>query len=138
MRKLFVWGGGVLGLVVVGLGGIYAWAASARDAKLAQTFSTHEHAVVVPAPLSEAELAALRAEKVAALKAAGEATTGEDGAPIDVLAGVDLDALAMKRAVERGRHLVTSRYFCVECHGRTSPAVRCSTRPRWAPGSAPT
>lgn len=118
MKKLMMGLGGASVLAMLGLGGVFAWGASARDAKLEQVFSPHDHAVTVPTPLSEAELESLRAERTAAREAAGEPTTDETGAPIDVLAGVDLDALAMERAIERGKHLVNSRYFCVECHGK--------------------
>ena len=36
--------------------------------------------------------------------------------PADPLQGVDLNALALERAVERGKHLVEARYACAECH----------------------
>lgn len=37
---------------------------------------------------------------------------------VDLLADVDLDALALERAQARGKHWVEARFACVECHGR--------------------
>jgi mono/diheme cytochrome c family protein len=37
--------------------------------------------------------------------------------PVDLLAGVDLEALALERAIARGEHLVNAIYVCAECHG---------------------
>src|SRR5262249_40250051 len=53
------------------------------------------------------ELSALRAQRILA------------GAPADnPFAGVDLQALALERAIKRGRHLVDSRASCDGCHGK--------------------
>lgn len=51
---------------------------------------------------------------------AAEVEAGAPAAPepaADVLEGVDLEAIALGRAVARGKHLVESRYVCIECHG---------------------
>jgi mono/diheme cytochrome c family protein len=56
---------------------------------------------------------ALRAER-----AQGQPPPAEGQPPADPLAGVDLQAIAMERAVARGKHLVQARYVCVECHGK--------------------
>jgi mono/diheme cytochrome c family protein len=121
---LMVLGGGA-GLLAVLAGGGWLWATSARDARYAgQTFETHAVDFPVPFPLTEAEIAQLREEKVAQLAAAAppadpKAPKTDAAAPApDPLEGVDLAAVAMERAVARGKHLVEARYVCVECHGK--------------------
>ncbi|MET0340281.1 MAG: cytochrome c [Polyangiales bacterium] len=94
-----------LGAVGLTLGAGFLWASSQARARLAQHIETHRVELAVPTPLSEAELAALRAER-----AAGSASA-------DPLAGLDLTALASERAIARGKHLVTARYGCEACHG---------------------
>src|SRR5690606_20087824 len=66
-------------------------------AKLSRTPSAHHVDLAVPFPLTEAE----RAEF--ARGDAGDAT--------------DVDAVALDRAVARGKHLVEARFLCTECHG---------------------
>lgn len=69
-------------------------------------WTTHEASFPVPFPLSPAELERLRTDRLAA------------GAPAaDPLAGVDLQAAALTRAVARGEHLVATRVGCAACHG---------------------
>ena len=62
---------------------------------------------------------ALRQEKLAA--AEGEEAEALEEAPsdeaTDPLADVDLEAIALERALERGKHLVEARFVCIECHG---------------------
>jgi mono/diheme cytochrome c family protein len=94
----------VLLLLVLAAG--YGWAHSAANAQLARSLSAHDTDVPVPYPLEEADLEELRRQRGA------EAPEGEDP-----LAGVDLQAVALERAVARGKHLVESRFVCVECHG---------------------
>lgn len=79
----------------------------------------------VPWPLSPAEIDVLRAQKAqelaAARNAAATAGAGEAApvapADVDPLAGVDLNAIARERALERGRHLLAARVGCTDCHG---------------------
>jgi len=105
-------------LVGIALAGTLFWAKSTVAAKLEQTHTTHSVEFPTPFPLTEAELAALRAER------ATQAPSVDAGAPeqgegaVDPLEGVDLGALATERAIERGKHLVGARYVCVECHGQ--------------------
>lgn len=77
--------------------------------------------VPVPWPLDEAELTALREQKKAELAAKVAAAGAGEAAPApadaDLLAGVDLAALAKERAVARGKHLIESRAGCGDCHG---------------------
>lgn len=76
----------------------------------------------VPFPLSEAEVEALRPE-AAVPTDAGEsvpkdASAGdEEGHEYVAPAPVDVDAVAMERAVARGAHLFNVRLVCAECHG---------------------
>lgn len=103
---------GLLALVVVVvlvLAGAFVFARSKALGRLEKTWVVHAVDFPVPFPLSEDELATLRAERSAALDA---------DAGVDVLAGVDLNALAQERAVARGKHLLESRYGCFDCHGR--------------------
>lgn len=90
----------VLKLAAIGLAvvllvavGAFGWATIVAESKLARTVQTHSVSFPVPFPLSPDELAQL---------------------------GIGADeggALALERALERGRHLVEARYACVECHG---------------------
>ncbi|NJD20035.1 MAG: cytochrome c [Gemmatimonadetes bacterium] len=84
----------VLVVVLLGTGG-YAWAKGRSAALLGRTIETHTADFAVPFPLDSAEIAA-------------GSLTPEAAA-----------ALALERAVERGRHLVESRYSCTECHGQS-------------------
>ncbi len=69
-------------------------------------WSTHEVSFPIPFPLSRAELEMLRAERIAA-----------SGPADDPLAGLDLQAVALARAIARGEHLVKTRVGCEGCHG---------------------
>jgi len=83
----------VLVVVFLGAGGL-VWAKRESSAVLARTFETHTVDFPIPYPLDSAEIA---------------------------LAGVgpeQADSAALARSLERGRHLVESRYACVECHGQ--------------------
>jgi cytochrome c553 len=80
------------GLVVV-LAFAYGWLTWSANRILAQTYEIHEVDFPIPFPLSEAEAAEL-----------AEGDEAHEG-------------LALERAIERGAHLVTARYGCMECHG---------------------
>ena len=93
-------------LVVVALAAWF-WAYQVAIGRYEKQWTVHTVDFPIPFPLREDELAALRAERVAA------------GAPAsDPLAGVDLQAVALERAVRRGQHLVESRTGCNDCHGK--------------------
>jgi cytochrome c553 len=79
-------------LVLVGAGG-YIWATSVSNRTLARTFEIHSVDFPIPYPLT--------AEEVAELGVSPE----------------EAPRVAMERAIERGRHLVSARYACTECHG---------------------
>ncbi len=80
-------------MVLLGTGG-FVWAKRASSTVLARTIETHAVDFPIPFPLDSAEMALAR------------------------VGGVSPDSLALERALERGRHLVESRYACTECHGR--------------------
>ena len=109
VRKVAIGVGGLLGLLVVGGGGTYLWASNAASSKLAAAHDVHRVDFPIPFPLTESELSALRAER--------SAMASKTAKGVDVLAGVDVNALATVRAVARGQHLVESFYACGECHG---------------------
>ena len=123
MSKLLKAGGGlVAALLVVGVG-VHLWSDGAASARLAQTWpDVQGKDVPVPMPLTAAEVDALRAELTAAgIDHAGAplvATVADDGTETlpDPLAGADLTAIALERAVERGAHLYNVRLACKECH----------------------
>ncbi len=123
MSKFLKIGGGVAAALLFGVVGLHLWSTSASSARLAQTWpEVQGKAVAVPMPMTEAEVASLRAE----LRAAGTdhtgaplvATVAEDGTESlsDPLEGADLVALAGERAVARGQHLYNVRLACKECH----------------------
>lgn len=101
--KIVVWILGVVLVLALGASGI---ARVVAGRKYNKRWTTHDVSFPMPFPLSATELEALRAERLAA------------GAPAaDPLAGVDLDAAALARAVARGEHLVKTRVACDGCHG---------------------
>lgn len=85
------------GVVLLAAGGGFVWAKGAASDRLATKFETHRVDFPVPFPLTEAEIAEVRATQ---------------GAEVDVA------AVAKERAVARGKHLVEARYACIECHGK--------------------
>lgn len=82
----------LLGLLLLIGGGGYGWASMRTSSLRSRTIETHSADFPVPFPLREEARAALPA-------------------------GADPDSAALAQAVERGRHLVASRYPCGECHG---------------------
>jgi len=128
LKRVGKWLGITLGVLLVAALGLYGWASSKTSSIFEETYETHDIDFPIPFPLTEEEIAELRAERVAEMApedpepaAEGEAGTEEaeaESAPApDPLEGVDLDAIALERAVERGEHLVQARYVCIECHG---------------------
>ena len=135
---------GVLVLVAaLAAGGFFLWATQAARSRLAKTYQIHKTTFPVPYPLDASEVAALwrarQAKRPAssrpaiassrpAIASSRPAAVGSRPAvasdqpaskpATDPLAGVNLAALAHKRAVARGEHLVRARYACVECHGQ--------------------
>jgi mono/diheme cytochrome c family protein len=83
----------LVALIVVGLG-VYAWASFAASRKLSRTYTVHTVDFPIPFPLPEEEVRRLG------------------------LTPESARLLARDRALERGRHLVESRYACMGCHGR--------------------
>jgi len=71
----------------------FMWASASSAKVLARTIETHTSDFPVPFPLAEGEVAELGLDDTGARR------------------------VALERASERGRHLVSSRYACSECHG---------------------
>ncbi|RLB56434.1 MAG: hypothetical protein DRJ42_03385 [Deltaproteobacteria bacterium] len=129
MKKALKWLGIVVAVLLVGVLGFYGWATSTASALGERTLESHEVDFPVPFPLTDEEVEVLRAERLAVRPSDSEPPTTEEyaaaeGEPVpapapapDPLEGVDLDALALERAVARGEHLVNARYGCTECHG---------------------
>jgi mono/diheme cytochrome c family protein len=103
MLKVVAW---ILGVVVVLALGATGVARIIAGRRYEQHWATHDASFPIPFPLSAAEVETLRAERLAG------------GAPAaDPLAGVDLVAAALSRAIARGKHLVKTRVGCEGCHG---------------------
>src|SRR5688572_20166737 len=90
--------GVLLLLLILSGGGFLAWASTSSARSLARTIETHTVEFPIPFPIDPAEAAAL----------------DDDPLEADEMAEI----LAFDRAVERGSHLVSARYVCVECHGQ--------------------
>lgn len=69
------------------------------------------------APPSDATAAPDSAAAAAAPNDAAAAPATAAAAAADPLAGVDLDAIALQRAIARGKRYMESRAGCTECHG---------------------
>lgn len=72
---------------------VAAWSGVTSDRLLSRTFEVHSIDFPIPFPLSDEEV--VEAE----------------------LAPEEVEEVAIARAIERGRHLVESRYACSDCHG---------------------
>jgi len=107
MRKaLRYFGWGLAGVVALALVA-WLWAYEVAKGRYEKEWTVHTAGFPIPFPLSAGELESLRAERI---------LTG--ASPADPLAGLDLQAIALERAVARGRHLVDSRTSCDGCHGK--------------------
>jgi mono/diheme cytochrome c family protein len=93
MKKLLKVVGILVAMLVLLAAGVYVWASITTKRVLAQTFETHLVDFPSPFPIDAAEVSALGLTDDAAR------------------------SLALKRAIERGRHLVAARYTCTACHG---------------------
>jgi len=142
--RVLKWIGIVVGALVVLLVGAVMYFKSAAQARYDQTFQVEVQAIPMPFPLTAREVEKLRAGKVKERKAAEPApeaapVAAVEAAPVDaavaapadpavaapaaapvevdLLADVDLKAIAKERAIERGQRYVESRAGCTECHG---------------------
>lgn len=79
-------------LLLVGGGG-FLWASGRAGDLRTRTIATHAVDFPIPFPISAEEADSLG------------------------LSPLDAEALALERALERGRHLAEARYGCVDCHG---------------------
>ena len=105
IKKLLKTLGWSLVVIVVLAIGASSWAWWMASSRYDKQWAAHEATFPIPLPLDEAAVAALREERITA------------GAPAeDPLAGMDLQAVALERAIANGRHLVESRVGCRGCH----------------------
>lgn len=129
----------VVGVVVLGLGAAWGWVTTTASAELGRAVEVHEVELAVPWPLSEEDVVELRAQaRDRLLQARAELSpvdlepadrdsaedqeqglSDADTAPdlTDEELGLDLEAVALERALGRGRYLIKARYPCGECHG---------------------
>lgn len=91
----------ILGLAVL----VYAVAWGVAKSRYEKVYAAHDASFPIPFPLGEADLTKIRAERIAG-----------GASPDDPLVGVDLAALALARAQERGKHLIETRVGCAGCH----------------------
>jgi mono/diheme cytochrome c family protein len=82
----------LIGVVLLIALGVYVWAGMVTRRAQSRTIATHRVEVPIPFPLDE-----------------------QEAAGVDPAARAEVERT---RALERGRHLVESRYVCIECHGR--------------------
>ncbi|HET7097182.1 MAG TPA: hypothetical protein VFJ68_07300, partial [Casimicrobiaceae bacterium] len=107
MKSLLKYAAWALAAILAVAIGACVWAYQVATSRYETQWAVHGADFPIPFPLREDELAALGAERVA------------QGARLDdPLRGLDLEALALERAVRRGQHLVESRTGCKECHGQ--------------------
>ncbi len=107
MKKVLKYSAWVLAAIVVLAVAACLWAYQVATSRYEKQWTVHKAEFPIPFPLKNGELEALRAERIAA------------GAPAtDPLAGVDLQAVALERAIQRGKHIVDSRTACNGCHGK--------------------
>lgn len=112
----------IVGIATVAYG-IAWWMAKSRYDR---QWVAHDASFPIPFPLGEAEISALREERIAG------------GAPSeDPLAGVSLNAIALKRAVARGERLVATRAGCSGCHGNDFGGVTLVDSPMLGLWAAP-
>lgn len=126
--RVLKWLGVLLSVIVVLLFGAVQYFKSSAHAALQEKYDIPVDPIPIPFPLSEEELTQLREERAkssASAAGTGQADQGQavpsEGAPseaqADPLAGVDLEALALERAIARGKKYLSSRAGCPECHG---------------------
>jgi mono/diheme cytochrome c family protein len=94
MKKLAKILGWILGVLIVVAAGAYAWASVRSSAIMAATVTVHTVDFSIPFPIEPDEVVRLGLTPEAAQQ------------------------MARDQAVERGKHLVNSRYGCVQCHGK--------------------
>lgn len=117
MKKALKWVGIASAVLVVSAGVFYGWASSKASALGDRVLDSHAVDFPVPFPLTDAEVDVLRGERVRELEAEAPPAPEATEPLRDPLDGVDLDAIAVERAVARGEHLVKARYACTGCHG---------------------
>ena len=90
MKKALKWGAWALAAIVLVALVVWFWAHQATTSRYEKQWTVHKAEFPIPFPLKADE----------------------------VPAGADPQALALERAIQRGRHLVDSRVSCDGCHGK--------------------
>lgn len=140
VMRVLKWLGIALGVLVVAAFGAFQYFKSAAIARYDRVIEVEVEDIPVPFPLSKRELEELREQRARVLAAkapakqpeaeatlaateagtdAGVPAAAPSAAPepeVDALAGVDLKAIALERAIARGKRYVASRAACTECH----------------------
>jgi mono/diheme cytochrome c family protein len=120
--RVLKWVGIALGSLVVLSFGTFSYLKSVARARFATKYDVKVEAVPMPFPLSEHEREELRKERASAPAGEPSEANGPEGATKaeaqDPLLGLDLTELARQRAIARGKHYLTSRAGCPECHGK--------------------
>jgi mono/diheme cytochrome c family protein len=107
MKRVLKYASWALGAIVILALAAWFWAYEVAMSRYEKQWTVHKADFAIPFPLSKDELSALRADRILA------------GASADnPLAGVDVQTVALERAIQRGRHLVDSRTSCDGCHGK--------------------
>ena len=122
MNRIAKIAGALVGGLVLVVAGLHFWSSQAAEARLNQTWpDVVGKDLPVPFPLSQTELAEIRTELEAS--APQDSSKTQDGmeaegqVKADPLVGLDLEKIALERAIERGSHLFNVRLACAECHG---------------------
>ena len=121
MKVLKIGAGALVALLALAVVGVMVMVSQANGRLERRWDDVKGVDVPVPWPLGDDELAALREQKKAELAAKGAVAGAGEAAPVpadaDLLAGVDLAAIAKERALARGKHLIEARSGCLDCHG---------------------
>ena len=117
MGRVLKWCGWTLASLVVVALAVYVSAYWVATSRYNREWTVHAVDFPIPFPLTDEQVAALKAERIAG-----------GVSEKDPLAGVDRKAIALDRAIGRGRHLVESRVGCKPAMARIWVATPSSTR----------
>lgn len=105
MKKVLKFLGSLLLILVLCVAGFYGWASFRTKSLLARHVTLHDVDFPIPFPSAEAA-------------GPDEGTAMTAMMAVEAAPAADPRAVALQEAIDRGRHLVNSRYGCTECHGK--------------------